>query len=287
MRNSRFRLLLTSALWLLASSAPAAPAEPTENLKHGPVIAIIIDDMGYRKSAIQALLSIPAPLTFSVIPFTPYSKLAAQQAHAHHREVMVHMPMETLSSRRWETALTTTMSEQTLRELSTAMITSIPYASGVNNHGGSLFTQRKDAMATLMSSLHENGLFFVDSRTTAESAACESAYQAGVPLASRDIFLDNQRQPLLIKKQLQRLRQIALKHGQALGIAHPHSVTINVLAAELPKLQSEGIRIVPVSSFIKRLQSRNTLAEAMQTLPIQFGSEHRSRQHSVVNERCP
>ena len=76
------RLLLT--LCLLASSVIyAKPAQ----------IAIIIDDIGYRKSDIQALY-LPGNISYAILPHTPYGKRLALKANANKNDVILHIPME-------------------------------------------------------------------------------------------------------------------------------------------------------------------------------------------------
>ena len=52
---------------------------------------------------------------------------------------------------------------------------SVPYSDGVNNHMGSRATADAALMARVMKVLRERNLFFIDSRTTASSAAVTAA----------------------------------------------------------------------------------------------------------------
>ncbi|MEE8315120.1 MAG: divergent polysaccharide deacetylase family protein [Syntrophobacteria bacterium] len=38
--------------------------------------------------------------------------------------------------------------------------------------------------------------------------------------------------------------------GGAIGIAHPHEVTLEVLRQEIPKLSQKGVELVPVSQLV-------------------------------------
>src|SRR4029077_6658280 len=72
------------------------------------------------------------------------------------------------------------------------MLSSVPYAVGVNNHQGSLATSNPALMAELMPLLRERPLFFIDSRTTAATVAFDAAEHDGVPCAYRNVpFLDD------------------------------------------------------------------------------------------------
>ena len=76
------RLLLTLSLFT-PCLLQAKPAQ----------IAIIIDDIGYRKSDIQALY-LPGHISYAILPHTPYGKKLALQAKAKNNDVILHIPME-------------------------------------------------------------------------------------------------------------------------------------------------------------------------------------------------
>ncbi len=108
-----------------------------------------------------------------------------------------------------------------------------------------------------MEALREQGdLFFVDSRTSPESIAEQVATEHQVPSLRRDVFLDNQKQPGYIKSQFRLLLSKARAKGSALGIAHPHPVTLRVLEKLLPRLQSEGVRLVSLTEMLTLKQQR-------------------------------
>ena len=77
------------------------------------------------------------------------------------------------------------------------------------------------------------------------------AVQLGVPTAERDVFLDNTQTPEAIRDQLERLIQLARLKGSAIGIAHPHAVTLEMLLQVVPLLREHGIALVPVSELLR------------------------------------
>ena len=136
-------------------------------------------------------------------------------------------------------------------------IAAVPHVSGINNHRGSLLTQQSNNMAWLMQALNDHGeLFFIDSRTTAETVAADMAHAYGVPSASRNVFLDNEPTREAVRKQFRELLKRARTDGTALAIGHPHPATLAVLAEELPRLAEQGLQLVPVSQLILRQQER-------------------------------
>jgi polysaccharide deacetylase 2 family uncharacterized protein YibQ len=104
-------------------------------------------------------------------------------------------------------------------------------------------------MYQIFTILKKRNLFFIDSRTTSESLSRPSARLLKVPFAQRDIFLDHIQSTDFIRKQLKKLVRIAIRHGEAIGIAHPHPVTIGILREELPKLK-DTVELVPASAVV-------------------------------------
>jgi polysaccharide deacetylase 2 family uncharacterized protein YibQ len=60
---------------------------------------------------------------------------------------------------------------------------------------------------------------------------------APLPFAERDVFIDHEQTPAFVKKQLKLLIKRANRQGYAIGIAHPHPVTLEVLKEMLPELK--------------------------------------------------
>ena len=102
----------------------------------------------------------------------------------------------------------------------------------------------------------KNSLFFVDSKTTSDSVAMKVARREGLNSIQRDIFIDHEESKSFIQKQLRKLIRKAQQKGTALAIAHPKKVTLAELEQWLPVLESNGIKLVPVSELIKLRQQR-------------------------------
>ena len=80
------------------------------------------------------------------------------------------------------------------------------------------------------------------------------ARQQGLANASRDIFLDNDRNLVKINDQFNKLIRLARERGQAIAIGHPYPETIEYLENILPLLDVAGIRLVPVSRLLDHPQ---------------------------------
>ncbi len=228
------------------------PAQGEQGKKGRPKVAIIIDDMGYDLRVDSELLALPLPLSFSFLPCAPFTRRLVRQAHAQHRTVMVHLPMEPESGAvdPGPGVLMTTMAPATLLRLLNQAVDRVPGAVGVNNHMGSRFTQDRRAMEVVLSGIKQRGLFFIDSRTTSRTVAFATARELGVPSLERGVFLDHDHDQEEIDHQLHRLMTLARARGYAVAIGHPFPQTYAVLLKELPTLRRE-VEVVPVEELVR------------------------------------
>ncbi len=216
-------------------------------------VALIIDDLGNSAEAGQRAIALPASITFAVLPHTPHGRSLAEHAYASGREVMLHAPMSnTAGMPLGEGGLTPDMSEEEFTDTLLAALADIPHARGVNNHTGSELTTLPEQMAWVMQTLKPQGLYFVDSVTTAGSVAADVATEHQIPNTRRQVFLDNSADPEDIHFEFERLLAIAERDGYAVGIGHPYPQTLDYLEAVLPSLVERGFELVFVSQLIEQ-----------------------------------
>jgi polysaccharide deacetylase 2 family uncharacterized protein YibQ len=229
---------------------PPVPAVPA-----GPLVTIIMDDLGRSTYTAKILVSMPQLVTFSILPGELEAVSVAELAYAAGREVMLHVPMEPQgypAVNPGRDALFVKDSDAEISRRFDLLLAKIPHVSGSNNHMGSRFTEDARALAPVMESLKEKGLFFIDSRTTGHSRVTEAAQRFGVPTMSRDVFLDNVAEVDAIAREIRRLEGKARRQGMAIGICHPYPETLEALRRELPGLVERGINIVPVSTLLQK-----------------------------------
>jgi len=218
-----------------------------------PRLAIIIDDLGSDLAPAETLLKLRYPLTLSILPSQSHSAEIAEDTFRRGDQVMLHLPMEfeghTAKSEAVE--LRIGMGAGEVDGLLAHMLETVPHATGVNNHEGSLATADPSLMAAVMSFLRQRNLFFIDSRTTAATVAYDAARRAGVPAASRNVFLDDVESRTAILRQLDLAARAAAKQGSAIAIGHPHPATLAALAQALPQLESRGIHLVLASALAR------------------------------------
>ncbi len=249
MRSTPRLLPVTLTLISLMATlvTPAGASEGTAKL------SIIIDDVGYSMELGRRIIELPGPITLAVIPFTPNAFALAQLAHRAGKDVILHQPMEAVERhRRFNTATTLTleMSDDTFRHTLDAALDSLPNVVGVNNHTGSLLTQRREPMHRLMRQIRKRHLFFLDSRTTSATVAASVARETGVPTLQRDVFLDHHPEPEAIAASFRHALDVARKQGHAVIIAHPHEATLAFLEHTLPNLNESEFEWVAARTLV-------------------------------------
>ncbi len=226
---------------------------PTPN---GPKICLIIDDGGYQKGeALQALYSIKSPLTVSIIPDVEFSTSLAEEFPAHGVEVMCHMPMQGhekgMVGDHYKALLRKGMDPGEARRDVEEALKGLPHCRGLNNHMGSVATEDLGLMKAVCGVLKEQGLYAIDSRTTAKSKVARAARELGVPFATRNVFLDNVEKPEAILKQLDQTAIFAKKHGLAVAIGHFKTTTLKTLSEEIPIMEEHGFQFVYASQAVR------------------------------------
>lgn len=235
---------------LLASVVRAEEPGPARKGGMPPTIAIIIDDMGHNLYEGKRLANLEQPVTLAFLPYRRHTVALAKLAHHKHKEVMLHAPMaNTRNFGLGPGGLTSDMDRQSLKTTLRRALQSIPHVKGVNNHMGSLLTQQLQPMDWVMSELDLYPVYFVDSRTIASSIAGQVADAYRIPTLTRDVFLDHEQTEEFVDQQFRLLIKRARENGSAIGIGHPHKVTVDYLEKNLPKLDEQGIAIATVSGL--------------------------------------
>ncbi|MEX0732612.1 MAG: divergent polysaccharide deacetylase family protein [Aquisalimonadaceae bacterium] len=234
------------------------PAFVSGNAPRMPAITLIIDDLGDRLPEGWRVVELPGPVVAALLPDTPHARELAKAARRAGKEVLIHMPMQAINGADpGPGALTLDMDEQQFHDVVQRALTTVPGASGMNNHMGSLITQHPGHMAWLMAMLrdHDSDMVFVDSRTTSRSVATAIARENGVAHVQRDVFLDHDPDPASIRRELHRLLARARRDGTAIGIGHPYPQTLDVLEEELPRLAADfGVELISLRDLMERRQ---------------------------------
>lgn len=219
---------------------------------------VIIDDIGYNAELGRRAADLDGQFTLAILPFTPHSTELAERAHARGKELILHAPMSnTRDIPLGQGALQSNMTDTAFTQALAVMLKDIPYIRGVNNHMGSRLTQEQEPMNWLMRELAKRKLYFIDSRTSARSLAQQTARQYQIPSLKRDIFLDNQRNPDLIRAQLHKALALAKAKQSAIAIGHPYPETLQVLEQIQPLLAEYQVELVSASTLLAKTSNGN------------------------------
>lgn len=157
------------------------------------MLALVIDDMGYKKSIGSQLLDLDMPISFAFLPFGPHTDILVKKARQKNKDILLHMPMEAMDSK-WDPgpgALFTSMTRQEIKKRTEEALQSMHPVIGVNNHMGSRFTANRAGMEPCLAFIEEKNLFFLDSLTSSQSVGYSLAREMGLRTAKRDLFIDN------------------------------------------------------------------------------------------------
>lgn len=238
-----------------AVPAPARAPDPSRRIS-GPAarIAIVIDDLGNDRKALERIASWRFAVAGAVLPGLPESADAARLLARSGKEVLLHLPMEPDGYPRVRPGpgvILRSDSDERIAEIVAEDLESVPGAVGVNNHMGSAATADARVMRAIVRILADRGLFLLDSRTTEASVARRMAEEISLPSVSRRVFLDSVPTEDAIGRSFSELLSRARKDGSALAIGHPYPETMAMLERELPTLKEKGVELVRVKTLLE------------------------------------
>ena len=230
---------------------PAFAIPPARN---GATLVLVLDDAGRSAENVRRYTALPFPLTIAVLPRLPQSRACADVARSAGKEVILHQPMQAMNPRLdpGEGAIHAAMSgaeiaaviQENLAELGPGIV-------GMNNHEGSLITADIVRIGMVLDVCRERGIYFLDSRTTAETKAPQAALERDMPIFEKaGPYIDNEIDRAKMLARLYETLAYANEHGRAIVIGHvDKSVDIlPALLAELyPHLAAQGYRFATPS----------------------------------------
>ena len=236
------------------TTAPAFSIPPAQNNAR---LAFIIDDAGQSVARLKPYTELPFPLTIAVLPGLVYTADCSDLVRRSGKELMLHQPMqaENLAVNPGPCSIQPVMTVEETQSLIRANLAQLGEGvKGLNNHEGSLITENEVLIGAVLDVAREDGLYFVDSRTTMNTQAPAAAAARNMVILSRDVFLDNvtEREEILV--QLLHGLALANKHGTAIMIGHVDK-SVDVLPALLadiyPQLAKSGYVFVTPSQLLQ------------------------------------
>jgi len=235
------------------AAIPAAP--PQRPVENRGALVFVIDDAGNNLAELEPFLDFPGPLTIAVLPGLPHSAEAARRIRAAGKEVFLHQPMEALGGQApGPGAIYSGMTVEEIRVILKRNVAEVGPVAGINNHQGSKITMDEQMMETVLAFCAENGLHFLDSRTTAETVTPVVAKRLGMKIGERDVFIDNEQSKAAIVSSISGGLKRAQERGGAVMIGHTWSPQLAPSIKELyPELTKQGYSFISASAMISSL----------------------------------
>jgi polysaccharide deacetylase 2 family uncharacterized protein YibQ len=244
---------IRSAEDLMDTEVPGAPSyHPPQSPPKG-ILGFVIDDAGNNLEELEPFLRFPGPLTIAVLPGLPYSEEAARRIRTAGKELFLHQPMEALGGQNpGPGAIYSGMPAETIQAVVEGNLAEIGPVAGMNNHQGSKITKDAQAMEIILRVCREQGIYFLDSRTIADTVVPDVAKHLGMPIEERDVFIDNiQEKSSMIQYVEEGLRKAARK-GSAVLIGHTWSPELATILEDLyPDLVERGYSFATISQLIE------------------------------------
>lgn len=225
-----------------------------------PSVVIIIDDFGYAAgSLLEDFADLPSEIVFAVLPDLPHTKNSAKLASQKGHEVIIHVPMAATGNplSPGEKFIKSNMDAESIGSILDDFIAQMPMAIAANNHMGSSTTENYQTMKTVISHLNKNGLFFIDSLTSAKSAVYTASNDLGLFSAKRDIFLDvpDNSDNTIIQK-IQSMSKYKGRREPIIVITHCHNRDkLVALKKFIAQIESMGIKIVSLREAFPRARA--------------------------------
>ena len=228
-------------------------ARPFDDKDKRPRIAVVITDLGLSGAATEtAIQQLPGSVTLSFSPYAKGLDQWANLARAAGHEVLLDLPMEPLDYPEQDpgpyTLLTSLDPKQNLFKMQWLLSRATGYI-GVTNHMGSRFTTSGPDLKPVLEQIKARGLLFLDSRSSEQSVAAKLAKETGMAWAINSRFIDPTASRDAIDNELAEVQKIAKKTGYAVAMGSAYPVTIERVAAWIPKAEAAGFAIAPVSAI--------------------------------------
>ena len=203
--------------------------------QNGATLVFVIDDAGMNAEYTKRYASLPFPLTIAVLPKLLHSKDCAYIVRSSGKELILHQPMQSLNHNLdpGPGKISVDMSFSQISSIINENLAEIgPGVKGLNNHEGSEVTEDVLRIGAVLDVCLENKIYFLDSRTTANTKAPQAALERDMTIFEKSgLYIDNIVSREAMLKEIYKSLEAANKNGSAIVIAH-----VDKSAEILPKL---------------------------------------------------
>ncbi len=194
-------------------------------MKNSYKVFLIIDDFGWHSKNAEKYLNLPIDFTIAILPDRPRSQQIYSKAlQCKNVSIIIHQPMEAKNNFDiGSSALKIEFNELEIIEVLDNSLKQFPLSIGMNNHAGSLFSEKEEKMKVVLSWIKKNNLLFVDSRTSSQSVVSKVSEELNMDSYSNNLFLDVKNDTEFIDSRLDLMLTLAVKRGSVIAIGHVQS----------------------------------------------------------------
>lgn len=224
--------------------------------QNGATLVFVIDDAGMNAEYTKRYASLPFPLTIAVLPKLLHSKDCAYIVRSFGKELILHQPMQSLNHNLdpGPGKISVDMSFSQISSIINENLAEIgPGVKGLNNHEGSEVTEDVLRIGAVLDVCLENKIYFLDSRTTANTKAPQAALERDMTIFEKSgPYIDNIVSREAMLKEIYKSLEAANKNGSAIVIAHVDKsaeILPKLLEQMYPYLLKEGYRFATPSTL--------------------------------------
>lgn len=213
-----------------------------------PKVALVIGGLGLNTRATrQAIETLRPEITLSFSIYSQGLQGWIDMARANGHEVLIEAPLEPIDYPENDSGPYTLMADgqppETVKRLEWILSRATGYF-GLTNYLGSRFLATDAAYNTFAASLKGRGLAFIDDGAAARRGG-------GMPRATAERVIDDDRSLAGIDQQLLALEAGALQRGQALGSGFAYPVTLEKVAKWANEVETRGYQLAPASALTR------------------------------------
>jgi len=234
-----------------------AYAKPFEASATEPLVAVVVTDLGISHQQTQQALKLDPHFTYSFSPYSAESEMWARTARNIGHEVLLDFPMQMSDypasdpgPKGWLLAIE---DEKNLERMRWVLGRIQGYVGLLAPMTASL---PEGAVLPALSEIAKRGLIFVRSPDGVRPIGSSegAAKKLGLKEVIAPILIDETISEPSIRGKLDELVALAKKNGQALGVARSTPITLEMLQAWRKTLESQGVRLAPVSALAARVK---------------------------------
>ena len=219
----------------------------------GARIAIVVGGVGIDPATTtNAITNLPGAVTLALAPYGNNLKQTLTDARAAGHELLLQIPLEPFgypATNPGPHTLTVAAGDAANVDNLNWLLSRTTDYVGVVNYMGARFTTDTASMQTLVNTIGQRGLLYLDDGSSARSLAGTVA-PGHAPFVQSDLVLDPDLTPAAIDARLDQLVAIARMRGYAVATASAFPATIDRIAAFAKTAAAKDVTLVPVSELV-------------------------------------